>query len=159
MDDKDRTKNHPRFRRLADYLAAKAAPRKLPGRRDIDPLELANLLPYVMLVDVVPQPTGDPRYRIRLVGTEVVAIQGTDGTGKFVEDVLTGNQGPEIIRDYGEILHTRQPQFRRGVVATSGRDHVRYARVAFPLAGDGEHVDMLMFVFVNLSAPGQPNPG
>jgi hypothetical protein len=141
--------SHPRFRRLVEYLAAKAPPGKLAGRQHIDPLEIPDLLPYLMLIDVVPQQSGEPRYRIRLVGTDVVAaIQGQDGTGKFVEEVLTGAEGAEIIRRYGEILHDRRPQHRRGVVATPGRDHVAYERVAFPLARDGEHVDMLICVFV-----------
>lgn len=146
---------HSRFRRLADYLAAKAPPGKLPGRQHIDPLELFDILPYLMLVDVIPQATGEPRYRIRLMGTEVVAIQGADVTGKFVEDVLTGVEGTEIVRLYGEILRSRQPQYRRGVVATSGREHVHYERIAFPLARDGENVDMLIFVFVTGANRGQ----
>jgi len=140
----------PRFRRLGGYLAAKAPPGKLPGRRHVDPLEIPDLLPYVMLVDVVRAPDQPPRYRIRLAGSEVVKIQGSDATGKFVEQVLT--QGPEIIAGYAEILANRQPQYRSGEVATAGRDHVFYERMAFPLAGDGETVDMLIFVFA--VAPG-----
>ena len=70
----------------------------------------------------------------------------------FVDDVLTADEGAEIIDRYGEILRTRQPQYRRGTVATSGRDHVHHARVAFPLAGDGEDVDMLIFALVKRAA-------
>ena len=139
---------HPRFRRLADYLASKAPPGKLPGRQHIEPLEIPDLLPHLMLVDVVPQAGGGLRYRIRLVGTDVVAIQGADHTGHFVEDVLTAAEGADIIGKYDEIVRARQPQYRSGVVATPGRDHVAYERLVFPLAGDGEHVDMLIFVFV-----------
>lgn len=153
MSVKSPIENDPRYRRLADYLASKAPAGKLPGRQHIDPLEIADLLPYVMLIDVIPQAEGEPRYRIRLMGTEVVAIQGKDGTGKYVEEVLTDPEGIQIMRRYGEILRTRQPQFRRGVVATPGRQHVHYERVAFPLARDGENVDMLLFLF-SRSQPG-----
>jgi len=146
----DPFERQPQFRRLRDYLAGKAPPGKLPARRNIDPLEIPDLLPYVMLVDVVRAPDAPPRYRIRLAGSEVVRIQGADATGKFVEQVLT--KGPDIIAGYGEILVNRQPQYRRGEVATVGRDHIFYERVAFPLAADGETVDMLMFVFA--VAPG-----
>ncbi len=139
---------HPRFRRLAAYLASKAPPGKLAGRRHIDPLEIPDLLPHLMLVDVVPQETGPPRFRLRLVGTEVVEIQGSDKTGQYVEDVLTAEEGGEIRRGYDEIVRSRKPQYRSGTVATPGRQHVGYERVAFPLATDGEHVDMLVFVFV-----------
>ena len=145
QDDTGVFDRHPRFKRLRDYLASKAPPGKLPGRRHIDPLDVPDLLPHIMLVDVVRSPGQRLRYRIRLVGTEVAALQGADETGKFVDDVLT--KGPDIIAGYEEILTTRQPQYRRGDVATSGRDHLTYQRVAFPLATDGETVDMLMFVF------------
>ncbi len=147
MNAETAIQDNPRFRRLADYLAAKAPPGKLPGRQHIAPSELAELLPWLMLMDVVPQGDGTQRYRLRLVGTEVVAIQGSDGTGKFVDEVLTAEEGPRVIAGYDEILQTRAPQYRRGVVASPGREHVPYERVAFPLASDGEHVDRLIFVF------------
>lgn len=140
---------HPRFRRLADYLAGKVPAGTLPGRQHIEPTEIPDLLPWIMLVDVIAEPAAAPRYRIRLVGTEVVAIQGSDATGKFVPDVLNKDDVAAILQDYGEIVRSGRPGYRRGVVATSGREHVRYRRVAFPLARDGEHVDVLMFVFVN----------
>ena len=139
---------YPRFRRLADYLAAKAPPGKLPGRQHINPAELSDVLPFLMLMDVLRQPSGPPRYRIRLMGTEVVAIQGFDGTGKLAEELLTGAEGAQVIAAYDDILRTKTPQYRRGGVAAIGRDHVPYARIAFPLASDGEHVDMLIFVFM-----------
>jgi hypothetical protein len=139
---------HPRFRRLADYLSKKAPPGKLAGRQHIEPTELGALLPWIMLVEVIRPTDGDLRYRIRLVGTEVVAIQGSDGTGRFVEDVLDEKPAAAIIRGYDEIVRSHEPQYRKGVVATAGRDHVPYRRIAFPLARDGENVDMLIFVFV-----------
>lgn len=142
--------SHPHFRRMAEYLASKAPPGKLPGRQHVDPAELGDLLPFIMLIDVLRDEGGAPRYRIRLMGTEVVALQGSDGTGKFVEDLLATPQGAEIVRRYGEILRTHRPQHRAGTVATHGRQHVRYERVAFPLATDGENVDMLIFVFARM---------
>ncbi|MFZ0694997.1 MAG: PAS domain-containing protein [Alphaproteobacteria bacterium] len=87
------------------------------------------------------------------MGTEVVAIQGADETGKYMEDVLTGSAGAEIVHQCDEILRTRQSHHRRGVVATMGREHVHYERVAFPLASDGEHVDMLIAVFAKVEKP------
>lgn len=149
--------SHPRIRRLADYLAAKAPPGKLPGRRHIDPVELFDILPYLMLMDVVREAGGPPRYRVRLMGTEVVTLAGADGTGKFVEDVLTDpNEGRQVIGRYEEILRSREPQYHSGLLATSGRKHMYYERVAFPLAADGENVDMLIFVFGNLGPEAKP---
>lgn len=155
MNGEGHIDEHPRFRRLADYLTAKAPPGRLPGRQHIEPTEIADLLPWIMLIDVLPQPGAEPRYRLRLVGTEVVGIQGSDGTGKYVEDVLDNSEAAEIVAGYGEIVRSRRPGYRRGVVATTGREHVPYRRIVFPLARDGEQVDMLLFVFVrDQKAPG-----
>jgi hypothetical protein len=139
---------HPRFRRLADYLASKAPPGKLPGRQHIEPTDMGDLLPWIMLIDVIAAAGSAPRYRIRLVGTEVVEIQGSDQTGKYVEEVLDKAEAAAIMQAYGEIVRTHEPGYRQGMVATVGREHVFYRRIAFPLARDGEHVDMLIFVFV-----------
>lgn len=148
METKAPLDHHPRFRRLADYLAAKAAPGKLPGRQHIDPVELFDMLPYLILIDVIREGGGELRYRIRLMGTEVVALAGSDGTGKFVEDVLTDpEEGAKIITRYEEILRTREPQYWQGVLAVPGRKHMAYERIAFPLSRDGENVDMFILVF------------
>src|SRR5487761_115960 len=147
--DSSHIDEHPRFRRLADYLANKAPPGKHPGRQHIEPTEIPDLLPWIMMIDVIAKPGAELRYRIRLVGTEVVAIQGSDATGKYVRDVLNKDDVASVLPDYGVIVRSGQPGYRRGIVATTGREHVRYRRIAFLLARDGEHVDVLMFVFVN----------
>ena len=80
----------PRLRRFAAYMAAKAVPGFLPGRQHIVPPEIPDLLPHIMLYDLVPGPHGGPRYRTRLVGTCVVELLGADTTGKFVDEILRG---------------------------------------------------------------------
>ena len=139
---------HPRFRRLADYLASKAPPGKLPGRQHIDPVEIPDLLPFLMMIDVLPRESGRPRYRMRLIGTQVVELHGQEFTGQFVEDVLPAKDGEMILRGYDEIVRGKKAHYRSGVVVLAGRKHIRYDRAAFPLASDGEHVDMLLLVFV-----------
>jgi hypothetical protein len=137
-----------RFRRLADYLASKVPPGKLPGRQHIDPTDIPDLLPYVTLIEVVPQPDGDPRYRIRLAGTQVVELLGVDGTGKFVDEILTTPEGAAIIRTYKDMLESKVPQPLHGALRGHGRDHIPFQRVAFPLARDGINVDMLLFLIL-----------
>jgi len=139
---------HPRFRRLREYLRAKAPPGKLPGRQHVDPTELGDLLPYLMLLDVVEQPGEEPRFRIRLAGTRLVQYHGREVTGQFVEDVLSNPQAALFVAGYRNVVRTRKPEYRRATVAVPGREHVTYERVTFPLARDGEHVDMLISVFV-----------
>lgn len=151
---------HPRFRRLADYLAAKAPPGGLPGRQHLDPTEIPDLLPYLMLIDIQrPDAGAPPRYRVRLAGTAVVTMQGEEITGRFVDEILTTDAGRDIVQAYGDILRDRQPQYRCGIVTLPGRDYLLYERVIFPLARDGHEVDMLLSVFVTVPQHGPAQPG
>jgi hypothetical protein len=61
-----------------DYWDSKRAGRRMPSRRDIEPTEILDLLPYVVLVDVEREPLD---FRYRLVGTAVAARFGHDRTG------------------------------------------------------------------------------
>jgi hypothetical protein len=73
-----------RVRRLHEYWGAKAgAPGAVPQRRDIDPTELPDLLPNLMLVDVEYNPL---RFRYRLVGTRVVDFSYHDFTGTYLDE-------------------------------------------------------------------------
>ena len=76
---------------------------------------------------------------------------GSRSRKRLVDEVLTSSEGAEVIRHYGEILRTHEPQYRRGGVVVPGREHVPCERIVFPLAKDGEHVDMLILVYDNLS--------
>ena len=138
-----------RIRHFADYLASKAPSGRLPGRQDIVPHEIPDLLPYLMLYDIVPQPSGNAvRYRIRLAGTYVVELLGGDPTGKFVDDVLLANGYMEIIGEYDRIVTTKQSVYLASELRNPGREHVRFQRLAFPLAGNGEDVNMLVLIMV-----------
>jgi len=136
----------PEFRRVHDYLAAKAPPGKLPGRQHVDPVDLPDLLPRIMLIDVDRSATTARRYRIRLMGSELVALHGADVTGKYVDQAIRG--GKEIIAAYDDIVASRRPQHSEDNVRVAGREFIPYERIAFPLAGDGENVDMLLLIFV-----------
>src|SRR5262249_29214633 len=61
------------------YWESKRPGRRMPARRDIDPAEMLDLLPNVMLVDVVREPLD---FRYRLIGTAIVAHMRHDYTGQ-----------------------------------------------------------------------------
>jgi hypothetical protein len=136
---------HPRFQKLATYLAAKAPNGKLPGRQHVDPVEIPRLLPYLSLVDVV-RDAGALRYRFRLIGTDVVAKTAKDVTGKWVEDAFPAEAAAAIIQAYDGVVATRTPHHWANVMAVPGREHIRFERIVFPLASDGKTIDMLIGV-------------
>lgn len=101
-----------------------------------------------MLYDVVAQAGGNPRYRTRLAGTHVVDLLGVDTTGKFVDEILPPTNGAEIIGHYNQVVMTKQPHYLEGNLSNRGREHIALERIAFPLARNGEDVDMLALMMV-----------
>jgi hypothetical protein len=134
---------HPRFRQLATYLASKAPAGKLPGRQHIDPVEIPRLLPYLTLVDVV-HIDGRERYRFRLVGTDIVNKTAVDVTGKWVEDAFAPVAAVQVAESYRGVVASRTPHHRASTIPVPGREHINFERIVFPLARDGETVDMLI---------------
>jgi hypothetical protein len=131
---------HAELKSLFAYWLAKKGDRRAPSRADIDPLEIAALLPYVVLIDVERRPW---RFRYRLVGTDFVQNVGDDLTGHYLDEFVRLERGQAILEDYIRVADWGAPvcavwDYRRG----DGR-HVRYERLALPLSSDGRIVDML----------------
>src|SRR5215471_13459596 len=74
----------PRLKRLFAYWCAAKRGRRMPARRDLDPLDFPYALGYVMLVDVLREPL---RFRVRLHGTEITRRVFYDLTGKLLDDI------------------------------------------------------------------------
>jgi hypothetical protein len=131
----------PVARRLLDYWLSKLDGRTAPRREDILPEELGDLLPWVVLVEVVGSP---PRFRVRLAGTGVVREYGAEMTGQFLDDLDMGGARDRSLED-----HRRAVLECRPVVGTfdfkkdDGR-WVTYERITLPLSADGQTVNMLL---------------
>jgi hypothetical protein len=146
----------PRLRRFYDYWQGKRRGDRLPGRQDIDPLEIPDLLPHISMVDVVGQ--GDAmRFRFRLVGTANVEIAGREHTGAFIEDIFAPDDAARVRETYREMVATKEPHYWLTTLTVRGNPPVRYARLMVPLASDGETVDMLMGVFRPIDPPARPD--
>ena len=116
---------------------------RLPGRRDFDPLEMPQLLPHLTLFDVERDPL---RFRIRLVGTAIVAAMGRDTTGLYLDQL-------ERIESVAERAHQltldKSPFYQAGRPLTwTHRDYRTYSVLGLPLAGDGATVDMLLYSMI-----------
>jgi len=72
----------PKNRQLLDYWLAKRGARCMPSRGDIDPTEIPDLLPNIMMTDLTYEPF---RARYRLVGTEIVTFAKFDFTNQFAD--------------------------------------------------------------------------
>lgn len=152
MDDFRSALNDPRLVGFYDYWRSLRGGRRMPARRDVDPLQMPpGVLPDLMLIEVAGPPR---RYRYRLVGTHVVEASGEDRTGRYFDEVAYFRVNPAVIRHYdavadsGRPMHSLEPftNFRTG-----GTYEVE--RLLLPLAADGEHVDMIIVLFQFKTGP------
>jgi hypothetical protein len=120
--------------------------RAIPRRCDIDPAEIPQLLPFVMLVDVLENPLD---FRFRLVGTEIDAITAVNLRGQRFSESRQLGPGSNVWNDYVSVEKTHRPL--TGKVDYVGTD--RYVRAIrhclMPLSDDGERINMV-FVAVEV---------
>ncbi|HVO14318.1 MAG TPA: PAS domain-containing protein [Alphaproteobacteria bacterium] len=155
MTEPDFSFEDPRLRRFYEYWLSKCRPGRLPARADIDPVEIPDLLPWIMLIDPVPDAAGI-RFRFRLVGTGLVARAGRDATGRYYDEMLSKRDVARFAAIYNDVIRTGRPHHFHAdldINRMEGREHIRYERLLCPLASDGVTVDMLVAIVAFLDAP------
>lgn len=135
----DMTALKPPLRRLHDYWQGKRSPGRLPARRDIDPVEIPQLMPQIALVDILREPLD---YRYRLFGTRLVEVMGAERTGKRMREVMSPPAVAATERLIAGLIETREPIAFSGRLFWLGKDFIGFETLALPLAADGETVDM-----------------
>lgn len=131
---------HDALEKLYAYWCAKKGERRAPARADIDPLEIARLLPHVTLVDVERAPL---RFRYRLVGTEIVRNVGDDFTGRYLDSFLRLSHRDAMAAEFTRVVESALPSISDWEYTRGDGRHVRYERLVLPLMADGVTVDML----------------
>jgi hypothetical protein len=130
-------------RELFAYWRSKVPEGKLPARSDIDPVDIPALLPWITLVDV-DWSNGQPRFRLRLVGTAVVERFGRDVTGMWFEEAYRGDILKRQDAVYSEAAEGSCPVADSQGAPIEGKEFIISHRLILPLADDGVHVDRLI---------------
>lgn len=155
----------PAFSRLHAFWLGKCKGDLLPARTDIDVLELPrDLLPEIGLLEVEPQPAGSPagrwRYRIRLFGSGLTAVTGTDETGRYYDEIIPAAAYAALQPHLDRVVSEARPRFLAAPSQAPGRGFLHFGRLGLPLATDGRKVDMILALVRPLPRPeGQPGPG
>jgi hypothetical protein len=136
--------NDPGLLRLYEYWLARKGARRLPSRRDIDPLDFPYLLGNIMLLDVVREPL---RFRVRLHGTEMARRAAYDLTGKMLDELPISDYRSYVIQRCASVVESREPAFVEHDRVLDGRRR-RYQALWLPLSEDGETVSMLLCALV-----------
>ncbi|HEV2546137.1 MAG TPA: PAS domain-containing protein [Stellaceae bacterium] len=123
------------------YWEERRGSRRMPARRDLDPTDLAAVLPHLQLIDVVPP----DRLRYRLVGTALVDTFGHDYTGRFVDELLLGTSRAELItRVFTTVRDTARPVFLQARYFTAKNVDFMTNRIYLPLSENEAEVNMML---------------
>jgi hypothetical protein len=132
----------PDLKFALDYWLRKCAGRLAPTRADIDPIDIAPLLPRVMLVDVSTDPID---FRFRLAGTGLFKIHGAELTNRRVQDLEPAAYGALIHRLYCDALARRAPLAHQLLIECETRRSA-YMRIILPLSEDGVAINRMLTV-------------
>jgi len=130
------------IRALYEYWNTVRGDRAMPQRADIDPSEIPKLLPYIIMYNAVP---GGGGYTIRLVGEEVVRLNGSNGTGRQAGSIMTPRGAEMMTKILDAVATERVPKFRAGRAYWHPDKTYREFEACFlPLSPDGETVDIIL---------------
>jgi FixJ family two-component response regulator len=130
------------LRALYQYWDTVRGGRAMPQRADIDPTEIPNLLPCVIIYDVLP---GDDGYRIRLAGGEVTEFVGRNLAGQLAGSFMMPRAAEMMKRILDTVAKDRVPKFRAGKAHWHPEKTYRDFEACFlPLSSDGETANMIL---------------
>jgi hypothetical protein len=123
-----------------NYWNQKRGARRMPSRKDIDPVEIPRLLSSTALVDVLRDPLD---FRFRLLGTAIDNISSKNMRGVRFSELPYLNEGNKGWTDYAYVARTGQPLTTDRPYIGKNKMVVRLTDSLFPLSDDGETVNMV----------------
>jgi hypothetical protein len=124
-------------RRMGDYLTRKRGGRQVASRADIDPTEIREYLPYIVLVDIHDDPL---RVYYRLVGTRIAEFYG-EFTGTWMHERPISDAYRQIAENiYRRLVESKAPVYGITEMRTRSDAMVSYEWGYFPLSNDGVNV-------------------
>lgn len=133
---------HEKIRQIVEYWVSIHPPIGLPGRQHFDPLQIPALLPHIRLLDVI---GSLPRFRVRLMGTQVREYMGEEQTGRWLDEVFPNLHGSVTHAELVKTVTMKMPRWRKGKPAIAlDRIFLEMERAYLPFARDGRKVDMLL---------------
>ncbi|HTS91471.1 MAG TPA: PAS domain-containing protein [Stellaceae bacterium] len=129
-------------RKFHDFWLSRRGTKVLPTKAEMDPVDMAQFLPNIVLTEVIPKPLD---FRYRIIGEEIVSRLG-NMTGKRVREMALNNLSGSAYQNYCFVTASRQPQFLEGEAVTAFKPDRPYlmSRVHCPLSTNGTDVDFII---------------
>ncbi len=111
----------------------------MPCRKDLCPTDIPHLLSVIWMADVIME--DEPRFKVRLFGTELVRAFQLEGTSKELDEVsFTG----DIIKRMTNLVKTKQPYYHECEFPIESEDYKYYSTLTLPMSSDNENVDIII---------------
>lgn len=123
------------------YWDSKRQGRKMPARRDLDPIEMKNWLPGIQLIDVFENPR---KLVYRLVGQVEVEMRGFNHAGHEVANAFFAVSKEEALRNYNLTIDGGWMVYDWARYAAAGGFQVSQETIFLPLSEDGHRVNMVI---------------
>ncbi len=124
-----------------DYWKRKRGGRRMPARRDIDPAEIATILPHVFLLDVRQQPLD---FRYRLIGTKMDEHMLSRYTGLWMSQIAHQRAPSRIWANCRHVAVEGLPLSGDTPYVGKNKEFLTTEDLIMPLSDDGRTVDMLL---------------
>ena len=122
-----------------EYWEKRREGRTMPRRQDIDPAGLRQILAHLQVTEVV-----DHRFRYRLVGTAIVEAFGAEFTGKFVDELVSGERDSFVHACYRAVCSAKRPAFVRSKYITTKDVDLTANRLLLPLSENDRQVHQIL---------------
>lgn len=134
-----------RLRRFADYWLSRRGDRLMPRRRDIDPVDIPFVLPWIWMIDYEAE---SRRFLCRLAGEQINAflcnnIDGHYIRGHYLDEYIPARALPTLMERYLTIVDRKVMMHASGLFSTRSF-HADGERIAFPLSEDDREVTTLV---------------
>jgi hypothetical protein len=158
LSAKERILLDPKIRKVHDYWMTKHHGSRLPSRGDLDPVDLADCLGGLMLLDVIGVGIKQD-FAVRLAGQQVEEAFGRALRGQKLLEVFKEMADSDCFRRFRLAAITGEADFRSADLAGLGRPFVHYDRAMLPLSEDGNTISHLLCCYVFTHSVASPTGG
>lgn len=130
-------------RQALEYWIKIRGDRPMPSRADLDPIDIRQILPNVVLLDVTHDPLD---FRYRLIGTKIVSQLNDDHTGKWMSEIPHQKPPSTIWSSCETVVNQKLPMTTEIPYTGRNRDFAVSEDIVMPLSADGINVTMLFVV-------------
>lgn len=142
VDFDDKVIKAPEIRLAYEYWLKKRANNEMPSVEDIDILDLVATIGAISLIDVVDQ---TPRFRLRMVGSNIVKRYGNDLTGQYIDQIEDEVARNKLLSSYGKTFMIAKPFWIERNIFEEGQVYVHECLI-LPLRGNSNKVVRLMSI-------------